>query len=130
MPVAAPRPCRHLGCSKLVRDGSGYCESHQPDRQRGKFSDRQRGSRHERGYGADWVRRRIVILRRDGGLCQPCLRAGRVTTATQVDHITPKSDGGTDAEDNLQSICADCHAAKTAAEAGGARRRPSSRREG
>lgn len=36
--------------------------------------------------------------------------------ATEVDHIIPKSAGGTDAHFNLRAICAPCHAAKTAIE--------------
>jgi 5-methylcytosine-specific restriction protein A len=38
--------------------------------------------------------------------------------ATQVDHIVPLSQGGTDVSENLQSICDDCHDAKSAREAG------------
>jgi 5-methylcytosine-specific restriction endonuclease McrA len=33
--------------------------------------------------------------------------------ATEVDHIVPLSRGGTDALENLQSLCAQCHEAKT-----------------
>ena len=36
--------------------------------------------------------------------------------ATEVDHIKRKEDGGTDAIDNLQSLCGPCHATKTAKE--------------
>ncbi len=56
-------------------------------------------------------------MQRDCGLCQPCQQAGRVTVATQVDHIVPKALGGTDDEPNLQAICSACHKAKTAREA-------------
>lgn len=77
----------------------------------------QRGTRHERGYGSAWDKLRLVILSRDCYLCQPCKHNGRVTPATAVDHIKPKSQGGTDDDDNLQAICGDCHAVKTAAEA-------------
>ena len=66
-------------------------------------------------------------MKRDNWLCQPCQREGRVTPAREVDHITPKSKGGTDALDNLQAICIPCHAAKTereAAEAQGRTHRP------
>ncbi|MBQ2263252.1 MAG: HNH endonuclease [Loktanella sp.] len=76
-----------------------------------------RGTRHQRGYGHRWVKLRDTILQRDGHLCIPCLHNGRPTPAKQVDHITPKSQGGTDEHDNLQSICVDCHKAKTASEA-------------
>ena len=76
----------------------------------------QRGSRHQRGYGAAWVRLRKAILARDGYLCQVCLAAGRPTPATAVDHIKPKAIGGTDDAENLRAICDDCHKAKTTAE--------------
>jgi 5-methylcytosine-specific restriction protein A len=36
--------------------------------------------------------------------------------ATHVDHIKPKAHGGTDDDDNLESLCAACHRAKTATE--------------
>lgn len=73
-------------------------------------------SRHERGYGSEWVKVRTIALRRDRHLCIPCLAGGRPTQATQVDHIRPKAKGGTDDLSNLQSICAACHATKTKAE--------------
>lgn len=115
MPIAAPKPCAQPGCHVLVRDGSSRCAAHKvlP----GRFADKRRGSRHQRGYGAAWDRIRPLILARDGGLCQPCLRVGRVTPATQVDHIVNKAEGGTDEAANLQSICQTCHEAKTAGEA-------------
>lgn len=74
-------------------------------------------SRHERGYGAAWVKTRARILARDMHLCQPCLTTGRPTEAEEVDHILPKAKGGTDDDENLQAICHDCHVVKTAAEA-------------
>lgn len=76
----------------------------------------QRGTRQQRGYGANWDRLRKVVMARDKGLCQPCRAADRVTIASEVDHITPKSAGGTDDLDNLQAICAACHKTKTAEE--------------
>ncbi len=121
MPSAAPRPCRHPGCGTLVRDGSGFCGKHQADRTLGKFADERRGSRQSRGYGAEWEQTRKRILRRDKGLCQPCLSNGRPRPARQVDHKVPKFEGGTDDDDNLQSICNECHVAKTAEEAKRAR---------
>ena len=75
-------------------------------------------TRQERGYGKEWQKLRRLILRRDNHLCQPCLANGRPTPAEQVDHIKPKAKGGTDAQDNLQSICDECHKAKTAIDNG------------
>lgn len=89
----------------------------------GKFADRRRGSRHARGYGTEWSKQRLRILERDNYLCQPCLRLERIALATEVDHITPKADGGTDDDGNLQGICSECHRAKTQAEAARGRRR-------
>lgn len=117
MPTAAARPCRHAGCSALVRDGSGFCAAHQADKRINRFGDDRRGTATERGYGPQWAKLRARIMRRDAGLCQPCLQAGRVTAAKQVDHIKPKTAGGTDDEGNLQAICTACHKTKTAHEA-------------
>ena len=74
-------------------------------------------SRHERGYGYEWTKLREHILLRDAYLCRPCAILGHTTAATEVDHITPKSQDGTDDAENLQSICKDCHKAKTKQEA-------------
>lgn len=123
MPTAPARPCRHPGCSALVRDGSGRCAKHPAAP--GSFADPMRGSRHERGYGTEWDKKRKRILRRDKGLCQPCLEQGRPRPARQVDHIVNKAEararGWTEeqieADENLQSICDACHKAKTAEEA-------------
>lgn len=56
--------------------------------------------------------------------CALCLRDdARITPADQVDHILPVSRGGSDDPQNLQSLCGDCHAEKSATERG-YRRRP------
>jgi 5-methylcytosine-specific restriction protein A len=47
---------------------------------------------------------------------------GRPTPAKEVDHIIPKAQDGEDDFDNLQSICTECHKAKTKREATGSRR--------
>lgn len=115
MPVRPLRPCKHRGCSALVPGGKTYCPAHASEEIKWK-PDAVRGNRHERGYGNAWTKRRDRILRRDCGLCQVCKRAGRVTIATEVDHRVPKSQGGTDDDDNLQSICKPCHKTKTGSE--------------
>ena len=117
MPKAAPRPCKKPACGALVTDGSGYCAAHQSDRYIGKFGDKHRGSRHERGYGSSWDALRKRILSRDKGLCQPHLKQGKYRPAREVDHIICKAEGGTDDDDNLQAICTECHKEKTAEEA-------------
>lgn len=66
-------------------------------------------SRHARGYGHQWTKTRAAILKRDQHLCQMCLSKGRITPATEVHHIKPRAQGGTDDHDNLTSACAPCH---------------------
>lgn len=74
--------------------------------------------------GRPWRRLRDRIMRRDCYLCQSCKRAGRVTVATECDHIRPVADGGTDAPENLQALCKRCHGIKTALEGVGAQHAP------
>ncbi len=113
MPSAIPRACRSHGCSSTTTDRSGYCEAHRNT----NWENHQQGkSRHERGYGRLWDSIRPRILKRDRHLCQECLRHGRATPATTVDHIIPKAHGGTDADSNLESLCWPCHRSKTATE--------------
>lgn len=50
-------------------------------------------------------------------LCRHCLDRGIVTPATTPDHIVALAFGGTEDEANIQCLCADCHALKTAMEA-------------
>ncbi|MCB0080444.1 MAG: HNH endonuclease [Caldilineaceae bacterium] len=52
-------------------------------------------------------------LRREP-LCRHCRERGQTTAATEVDHIKARRDGGSDAFDNLQSLCKSCHSRKTA----------------
>lgn len=75
-------------------------------------------SRQSRGYGRAWELLRAQVLKRDNYLCQPCFRQGRIHPATEVDHVTPKSKGGTDDPLNLQAIGRECHKAKTKIENG------------
>ena len=84
-------------------------------------------SRHARGYGSDWDKRRKRILARDFGICQPCLKLGGHThRGSEVDHIVSRADGKRmrwsvariESDDNLQTICVDAHKQKTMREQG------------
>lgn len=55
-------------------------------------------------------------MNRDHWLCVPCLKAGKISDAIEVDHIVPRSQGGTNDLENLQSICGTCHEEKSVAE--------------
>lgn len=76
----------------------------------------------KRTRGSKWqaIRRSVLRLM---PLCVECQRKGRVTIASEVDHIKPLHMGGDDDLGNLQALCHDCHADKTAAELGKGRRK-------
>lgn len=69
----------------------------------------------KRGYAGVMDRKRIRA--RDCGLCQECKRQGRTTAGYPVDHIIALADGGTDDDDNKETLCQPCHDAKSAREA-------------
>jgi len=69
-----------------------------------------------------WLRReqRIRYLSQHP-LCAECERQGRVTAATELDHVVPLSKGGIAnayVDDGLEGLCHRCHADKTAREQG------------
>ena len=114
MPAHPKSPCSYPGCAALV-DRPGKCEKHA--KQTRKEADARRPNASKRGYNHRWRKVRIQVLKRDGGLCQSCLKDGRVTEASEVDHIVPTAAGGAFYDDdNLQSICRPCHQAKTVSE--------------
>jgi 5-methylcytosine-specific restriction endonuclease McrA len=60
------------------------------------------------GSTTAWRKVRPVILSRDAYRCQ--IRGPKCTgRATQVDHIVPKSRGGSDDPSNLQAACQPCN---------------------
>ena len=112
MPRKPKRPCSYPGCPKLV-DGQ-YCEEHK------RFVDKQYNE-----YGRDnftknfyktpeWLHARKQQLNQHP-FCAECLKAGKRTRATMVDHIVPIKQGGERfAPSNLQSLCWSCHSRKSA----------------
>lgn len=63
-----------------------------------------------RGRKLQRIRKQIL----DGQpLCVDCQAKGRVTEATEIDHIVPLYKGGTDTPDNRQPLCRPCHEDKT-----------------
>ncbi len=102
-----PRPgCAYMRCSKLAEPGSAYCAEHT------RKVDRQRGTAQERGYDYRWLKIRNNFLMRHP-LCYDCIKAGRVTAATEVHHIIPLDRNGTNDEGNLMSLCHSCHVKRT-----------------
>jgi 5-methylcytosine-specific restriction protein A len=73
---------------------------------------RSRPDTVERKRGSAGVKDRHTIREKYCDICQVCGRLGRI-----VDHIIPLWEGGSDDEDNKQTICPPCHEAKSAEEA-------------
>lgn len=65
--------------------------------------------------GAPWRRLRALILD-DEPLCRHCFEYGRVTMATDVDHIN--NDPSDNSRENLAALCHECHSRKTASDMG------------
>lgn len=94
----------------------------------GRSWQHDKRSRHERGYGKEWEKRRKVVLKRDGYRCrcEDCRRTDALLPATQVDHIISKAAwlkrfgtlDGVDDYSNLQAINAACHERKGMREKG------------
>ena len=77
------------------------------------MSKRHTDNENTRVKGRKGVELRARRLARDKYLCQPCLKQGKLIPADQVDHIVPLHQGGLDVDENTQSICNECHDAKT-----------------
>ena len=72
---------------------------------------------NERVRGRLGVANRLRRLHNEP-LCRDCKSAGLVRAATVVDHIIPLALGGSDRDDNVRSLCADCHRVRTAEQFG------------
>jgi len=105
MPMRPKGPCTFPGCAQRAID-HGRCANH-------PRPQAPRPSANERGYGAGWQIIRANHLR-VWPLCAVCGDPG-----THVDHILALARGGSNAESNLQTLCAVHHSQKTAAQDGG-----------
>ena len=61
---------------------------------------------YQQGFNYGYSSRRSAILHRDNYTCQCC---GKKNCRLEVHHIKFKSQGGTDDEENLITLCEDCH---------------------
>ena len=61
---------------------------------------------YQQGFNYGYSSRRSAILHRDGYTCQCC---GKKNCRLEVHHVKFRSDGGTDDEENLITLCVDCH---------------------
>jgi 5-methylcytosine-specific restriction protein A len=104
-------PCAHQGCPRLVPAGQKYCEEHQ------KMHPEDSRSASTRGYGRKWQKASKAFLV-SHPLCEECLRHGRYTKATVVDHIVPHRGDSKMFWDrnNWRALCKRCHDQKTGRE--------------
>lgn len=86
---------------------NGYCEEHQPPKWQNPYYNRPK----------NWASLVRFVMARDKGVCYICKGEG----ADTVDHIIPKSKGGTDMTQNLAAVHdrtpPHCHQKKTLKEA-------------
>ena len=61
---------------------------------------------YQKGFNYGYSSRRNAILHRDNYTCQCC---GKKNCRLEVHHIKFRSNGGTDDEENLITLCEDCH---------------------
>lgn len=109
MPYAAPKHCPKPGHPAYTGSRCPLCA----DAFR-KAADTRRPNATERGYGTNWRALRAKLMP-PGTLCA----CGCGRKASHLDHIVPRSKGGTDDPSNLQPLARECHGRKTAAQDGG-----------
>ncbi len=125
-PLASLRPCNIKACRELTREK--YCEEHKVQHANkswgGKTVTQAIAEINNRIEPKQKVEPSVystpkwkVIRKKKLRSSIRCEAYGCISTATEVDHITPISEGGA-AYDmrNLQSLCKSCHARKTGRE--------------
>ena len=106
MPISAPKPCSHPGCGVLVRDGTSRCAKHP----KAAWAKKPDAVKRVAGRKLQAMRTRLFA---ENPLCVECERQGRVTLATQRDHVLSLEEGGRDDDSNVQGLCHACHEAKS-----------------
>ena len=108
------RPCAYPGCKILVDIKERYCKEHQ------QTKTDFRPSAYQRGYDHKWQKARKRYLS-EHPFCAECLKQGKYTLATDVDHIIAHKGSKILfwSENNWQSLCHSCHSKKTAKEDNG-----------
>lgn len=114
LPWKPRRPCSRPGCPELV-DGR-FCEQQRKEEHQ-RYNKYDRDPKSRKRYGRRWrkIRDRYISSH---PLCEQCLKHDVMTAAEEVHHITPLSQGGTHADENLMSLCKSCHSRITALEGG------------
>lgn len=92
------RVCNKQGCVEIVI-GDTYCAEHKQK----AWANSTRASQKPKG----WQQLRLRILKRDNHTCVYC-----GAPATEVDHVTPVSRGGSHSPSNLVAACTPCNQRK------------------
>lgn len=121
MPKRTKKPCKKMGCNKLVEYPNTYCEEHRyikerKDKESNKLYDKEIRHKKDKKYrdfyhSKEWERVRKLALERDKGLCQECKKNNIITFADMVHHIEEVKDNWDRRLelDNLVSLCFKCH---------------------
>lgn len=112
MPYKPKKPCGYPGCPELIREGR-YCPAHKTVM--GREYNATRDPDFYKRYGRQWKKIRALYISKHP-LCEECEKAGRLVPATEVHHIVPLAEGGSNADENLQALCKPCHSRHTLAE--------------
>lgn len=99
-PSRPAHPCARPGCPKLVT-GASYCPEHEQTR-------RQKSPEQKRFYSSRSWRRTSELIRKQRPVCESC----RAKPSKVVDHVN--GDWQDNRPENLQALCTDCNATKTA----------------
>jgi 5-methylcytosine-specific restriction protein A len=110
VPRKPKRACQQPGCPNLT-DGL-YCEQHQREAN-ARYNKYERDPESNKRYGRKWKRIRDRYTKAHP-LCEECQKRGKLVPAEEVHHIIPLSRGGSNATDNLMSLCKSCHSSITA----------------
>lgn len=116
--------CDHVGCTQLVPLTQHYCKQHRPaprQHYERNFSSQEREAiqgRYRKLYNSVQWKHLSRQYRMAHPFCEHCLGRGIYTPVSVVDHIKPLRIDWADRynTDNLQSLCASCHKAKTDAD--------------
>ena len=106
MPYKPARPCSHPGCPNLTH--GRFCEEHQKEENQ-RYERYGRDPDTRKKYKGKWpaIRKRYVTAH---PYCEICFeRYHRFTPVEHVHHIKPLSEGGTNDDENLMSLCLSCH---------------------
>lgn len=111
MPYKPKSPCRHPDCPELVETGKLYCDKHKT--MHPEINERV----GKKLYSGRWRKMSKAYLQ-SHPLCAECMKKGKYTKATVVDHIIPHRGDQKLFWDqsNWQSLCKPCHDRKTLTE--------------